>query len=405
MRNSAILKITYPTLNRILKNFDEDNIIGETIGFSVIRNGDVVILTETPYGTPTLKMQPYFLNPDRLGAFPDNYFFLNPQEEYIDGRVVIESKEFRIHELMVVGPGFLKIDGRENEDSLVEDSQKENEELLFSRLITLFGIKAWNRWRSLRVALVGASGMGANIATMLVKSGIGRLSVWDPDILEPHIFPRTPYNLEDYYKDFNKAEILEIFLHERRFGTEVKSYPDTILKFYKYALELAKHDIIILAVDSPAARLMGTLMSKLFLIPIVDVATGFDIKSEGVRVIWSFPYETDLICFDEEIVSFESVKEVLYGTENKDMNPWYLEKRGSYYGYIGMGAGRTLMVLKELTLGKLPHSGVITDTWVEGEERLNFSLITSDRHCIPKNLLGSGISGLKDVRKWLYEKI
>jgi len=98
---------------------------------------------------------------------------------------------------------------------------------------------------NLRVTMIGAGAIGSTTALWLVKMGIRKLSIFDPDIVEQHNQPNQLYQGADI--GFHKVSALqEIILMFEGFQVEV------IAEHYT---EQSLTEIVISGVDSMASRM------------------------------------------------------------------------------------------------------------------------------------------------------
>lgn len=97
---------------------------------------------------------------------------------------------------------------------------------------------------NLPITIAGAGGIGSPTALALAKMGCSRLTVYDPDIVEPHNLPNQFYRVEDAARP--KVEALRDVI--RAFtGLEIVAIPEAIS-------EQRLQGLVISGVDSMAAR-------------------------------------------------------------------------------------------------------------------------------------------------------
>lgn len=97
---------------------------------------------------------------------------------------------------------------------------------------------------NLPITIAGAGGIGSPTALALAKMGCSRLTVYDPDIVEPHNLPNQFYRLEDAARP--KVEALRDVI--RAFtGFEIVAIPEAVS-------EQRLQGLVISGVDSMAAR-------------------------------------------------------------------------------------------------------------------------------------------------------
>lgn len=94
------------------------------------------------------------------------------------------------------------------------------------------------------IHLIGAGGIGSPAAAALVKMGCRRLSVWDPDSIEPHNLPNQFYRLADVGRP--KVEALKEILAQ---------YGDAAVEAHQVLVEgQPLKGVVISAVDSMESR-------------------------------------------------------------------------------------------------------------------------------------------------------
>lgn len=140
-----------------------------------------------------------------------------------------------------------------------------------------------------RVLLVGAGGVGGEIADGLVKKGVGALTVCDEDVVDPTNLNRQQFREDDIGE--NKAQALIKNLAPRGItGTELRAYP----YHFQDALALGAAfapDLVICAPDNDAARVA---VCEQYHDHVPVVYTGLDMEANGGYV---FVHETQGPCF------------------------------------------------------------------------------------------------------------
>jgi molybdopterin/thiamine biosynthesis adenylyltransferase len=102
----------------------------------------------------------------------------------------------------------------------------------------------------------GAGGLGSEVGEGLVRKGVGKLSIADPDWVEITNLNRQHFFLEDLGK--NKAIRLAKNLKDHcTYATELKAYPYTIEKLIETG-KVPEFDIALFLVDSYSTRFRGS---------------------------------------------------------------------------------------------------------------------------------------------------
>jgi len=115
---------------------------------------------------------------ERLTASPTAAVVLGPEGEVAerltsDGEIITS----RCRDIGT-GPFIAEVDDRLKHAEGAEYDER------FARHIRAFGIQGHRRLRALTVGVVGASGTGSHVCEQLIRLGIGRLVVIDPDQIE-----------------------------------------------------------------------------------------------------------------------------------------------------------------------------------------------------------------------------
>lgn len=97
------------------------------------------------------------------------------------GVVIENDKAYPLNEIHLVGPQLPVFNRLVDE---VTPNREPDER--WSRQSGALGETVFRRFRQLNVLLIGAGRLGSLIAEGLVRSGLDRLTVVDPDVLEPH---------------------------------------------------------------------------------------------------------------------------------------------------------------------------------------------------------------------------
>lgn len=117
------------------------------------------------------------------------------------------------------------------------------------------GIPPWadGRLEDATVIIVGVGGLGSLVAVQLAQSGVGRLVLCDPDVVEKSNLNRGAlFTRKD--ADLNKAEVAKQALGAITPDTDVDARPDD----FRYAIgmgELRRVDLVVSCLDSVADRI------------------------------------------------------------------------------------------------------------------------------------------------------
>lgn len=94
------------------------------------------------------------------------------------------------------------------------------------------------------ITIIGAGGIGSPTALALAKMGCSHLTVYDPDIVEPHNLPNQFYRIRDSGKP--KVEALRELIHDFT-GFEISAVQEALI-------QQGLQGVVISGVDSMSAR-------------------------------------------------------------------------------------------------------------------------------------------------------
>lgn len=143
-------------------------------------------------------------------------------------------------------------------------------------------LAGWDQERieAARVCVVGAGGLGSEVALTLVQCGVGTIDLVDPDKVEPSNLNRQLFKPKQV--GMNKADALAANVVEfGALGTTVHAYPTYVQEFLKGAVDV-KFELFIVGVDNDHARLAASDFCLERGIPLVNIGlandgTGFEI--------------------------------------------------------------------------------------------------------------------------------
>lgn len=127
------------------------------------------------------------------------------------------------------------------------------------------------RLASTNVAIIGCGGLGSNVAEMLVRSGVGALSLVDFDVVEADNLNRQFFFL--YQVGESKTEALAANLRRIRPSVELRLVRERATAVNLRAL-VAGADVIVEAVDTAEAKAMilNTCLRELPGVPLVTAS-------------------------------------------------------------------------------------------------------------------------------------
>lgn len=160
------------------------------------------------------------------------------------------------------------------------------------------GVQVWTRLQALRVVLVGVGRNGSLLAEQLVAAGVDHLTLVDPDFVEAATLGEG--SLCFTKEDFGKAKA--VVLAERLAGRSRTRLEADTRSVLAPALGpvLAGADLLVSALDNPAARLAVATMAARFLRVHLDVGSGVFSSGKsmemGCDVRLSIPGEGCVAC-------------------------------------------------------------------------------------------------------------
>lgn len=129
-----------------------------------------------------------------------------------------------------------------------------NERYQRQLLISQVGEAGQDRWRSSRILVVGAGGLGCPLLLALAGAGVGSITIMDGDVVSPGNLNRqylyTPQEIGQS-KAVQAAQRLHVFAPE----LTIQAIPEH-LTWLNAAEALCGYDLVVPAVDNLAARLL-----------------------------------------------------------------------------------------------------------------------------------------------------
>jgi molybdopterin/thiamine biosynthesis adenylyltransferase len=245
-------------------------------------------------------------------------FFSRQAPEGSHGAVVISAPESvrarisragdrqTVFRVRVIGRRFQFFDAVKDGEVSIPD--------FFDRQVRAFGPDIQRLLSRLHIGIVGAGGTGSSVFEQLVRLGVGKVSVFDHDILDDSNVNRV-YGSGSGDAGRLKVEIAYDSSQRMGLGTKVLRFPKGI-SFEQSAKALRDCDAIFCCTDKQAPRGILTQLSLRYFIPMFDM--GAKIESEGGvikgifgRVTTFFPGEACLFCrgrINPETIRLEGLK-------------------------------------------------------------------------------------------------
>jgi len=204
------------------------------------------------------------------------------------------NRRVRISRLWSVGDRLALI--------LAADSRVSKPGAAFDRNIRAFGGGVQQVLQELRVGLVGCGGTGSAVAEQLVRLGVRRFHLVDPDVV-------TESNLTRVYgstpADVGASKVVVLARHLEAIAPDAVATTDaSMITLRSAALGLTGSDVIFGCTDDNAGRLVLSRISSYLLTPVIDCGvlissdSGSDGRLSGIdgRVTTLVPGAGCLIC-------------------------------------------------------------------------------------------------------------
>jgi hypothetical protein len=209
-----------------------------------------------------------------VGWMDDNYPHVSavmlPDGE-VFGRAVTADLDFmKLERIAVTGDDILLWGGSANTDT--ED---------FSlRTRQTFGEGTVNKLKSMTAVVVGCSGTGSPVIEQLVRLGIGKIIMIDPDTIEKKNLNRI-YNstMEDALRHNRKVDVLRQAIDDIGLGTVVVPLGNNLYDDVEILNVVAGADVVFGCMDSVDGRHLLNQLATFYLIPYIDI--GIKLISDG----------------------------------------------------------------------------------------------------------------------------
>jgi hypothetical protein len=166
-------------------------------------------------------------------------------------------------------------------DILVWGGENQRSDDFSVRTKQAFGEGTVNKLKNMTAVVVGCSGTGSPLIEQLVRLGIGKLVIVDPDIVEMKNLNRI-YNstIQDAMAQKYKVDVISNAVNAIGLGTEVISFAKNLYDDVDVLKQIAKSDVIFGCVDSVDGRHLLNQLATFYLIPYFDV--GIKLTADGI---------------------------------------------------------------------------------------------------------------------------
>lgn len=149
------------------------------------------------------------------------------------------------------------------------------------RLIQAFGEGTYRALKGLRIAVVGASGIGSLTCEALQRTGVGELLVVDDDRVEVVNLNRILYATQrDAHNQVHKTSLVARSAREIGLDTQVREYPAK-LQDPDVIQAIAGCDLIVGGVDNREARHLLCRIAAFYLLPYIDAGVAIRAEANG----------------------------------------------------------------------------------------------------------------------------
>jgi glycine/D-amino acid oxidase-like deaminating enzyme len=170
----------------------------------------------------------------------------------------------------------------------------------FDRNVRAFGGAVQRMLAHLNVAIVGCGGTGSSVAEQLVRLGVRRLTLLDPeDVSETNITRLYGSTAADIGTP--KVKVLENYLSRIAPELQVDAVQGMVTR-ESLARRLSAADVIFGCTDDNAGRLVLSRLSTYLMVPVIDggvlLSSGLDGTLSGIdgRVTLMYPGAACLVC-------------------------------------------------------------------------------------------------------------
>lgn len=168
-------------------------------------------------------------------------------------------------------------------DSITLFDSQTNTEILEAQIRTAqaFGEATTSQLGVLTIGVVGCSGTGSWVIEQLVRLGVGRLILVDPDIVKKKNLNRIVNSSEEHAHngEFKVNALAEILEHHGT-GTSITTYPKLIFE-REVSDALGACDVLFGCVDSIEGRNYLNRIATFYSIPYFDLGVRLDADGEG----------------------------------------------------------------------------------------------------------------------------
>lgn len=290
-----------------------------------------------------------------------------------------------LHTLTIIGAGLTRVHFPSRNASHTESNNTSSQQPDFSRwsrTIGALGEGTWENLTSLHIGVIGCGRTGSLVATSLARLGLQRLTLIDPDCLEPHNIGEmdavTPNDIGQ-----PKAHAVASFL--RTYAVlpnsrchQLVDLPDSIFSLSAF-VAVKQADLLLCCVDDAAARLAATFLATLYLKPLLDIGTGIiqtdtspeaqnslpplsedahpQSRAMGADIRLTLPGDRCLLCLGG-IAHLEQARLALLNDQPQrtTQQDWHQQRAGSLRSLNAIAAHFALRLLEDFAARRMRNS-------------------------------------------------
>lgn len=191
------------------------------------------------------------------------------------------------------------------------------------RTIQTFGERTYKQLRDLKVGVVGCSGTGSPLIEQLVRLGVGKIVLVDPDIVEYKNLNRIlNTSKQDAECKRTKVEVLTQAINQIGLGTLVTGHHANLYDNVSVLKSLIACDILFGCMDSVDGRYLLNQLCSFYLLPYFDLGVKLEADGKGGiekicgSVHYIQPYKSSLV--SRGVYTMEEVRAAGQYRKNQD---------------------------------------------------------------------------------------
>lgn len=150
------------------------------------------------------------------------------------------------------------------------------------RTVQAFGEKTYQSLRNMTVGVVGCSGTGSPLIEQLVRLGIGRIILIDPDTVELKNLNRILHTTVKNAKNHtSKVEVIAKAIKAIGLGTKVITFQANLYDSKEALRSLITCDVIFGCMDSVDGRHLLNQLCSFYLVPYIDLGVKLEADGNG----------------------------------------------------------------------------------------------------------------------------